>query len=114
VSRPNLPVARLANSAACGFAIAIACFLAGCSSSGSASANASTSAGAGSDSSRAELASGKGGAQLWTENCSRCHNLRPPDYYSPGRWAIVGQHMRVRGYLTGEEERQVTAFLQSQ
>jgi cytochrome c2 len=109
----HLPAARFAARAACGVAIAVACFLTGCSSSGSAS-TASTTAGAGSNSSRAELASAKGGAQLWTENCSRCHNLRPPDYYSPGRWAIVGQHMRVRGYLTGEEERQVTAFLQSQ
>ena len=82
--------------------------MAGCSASGGASAGAT------SDTSRAELASDKGGAQLWTENCSRCHNTRSPDYYTPGRWALVTQHMRVRGYLTGEEERQITAFLQSQ
>jgi hypothetical protein len=110
VSRPNLLAARLAPFAACGVAIAITSLTAGCATSGSAGTSASVST----DTSRAELASGKSGAQLWTENCSRCHNVRSPDYYSPARWALVGQHMRVRGYLTGEEERQVTVFLQSQ
>jgi hypothetical protein len=70
----------------------------------------------GADAPRSEVAaaSDKGAAQLWTENCSRCHNVRSPDYYTPGRWTLVAQHMRVRGYLTGAEERQITAFLQSQ
>jgi hypothetical protein len=96
------------------FVVAIAAsLLIGCSASGGGS-SASASASVSTDNSRAELASDKGGAQLWTENCSRCHNVRSPDYYSPGQWAIVMQHMRVRAYLTGEEERQITAFLQSQ
>jgi len=81
-----------------------AVLLAGCSASGRATV----------DESRAELASDKGGAQLWTENCARCHNPRSPDYYTPGRWALVTQHMRVRGYLTGAEEREIADFLQSQ
>ena len=99
--RPPCPNAR---RAACGVAVAALSLVAGCASRRGA-------AGASAD---ATLASDKGGAQLWTENCSRCHNVRSPDYYSPGQWAIVGQHMRVRGYLTGEEERQITAFLQAQ
>ena len=103
--RPSLSIARLA---ACGVAVAALSLVAGC-----ASRHAATGASA-SASADATLASGKGGAQLWTENCSRCHNVRSPDYYSRGQWAIVGQHMRVRGYLTGEEERQITAFLQAQ
>ena len=70
--------------------------------------------GASADAGAAQLASDKGGAQLWTENCSRCHNLRSPDYYTPGRWALVTEHMRVRGYLTGQEEREIRTFLQSQ
>ena len=78
-------------------------------------AGCATSSRTRSDTTRAEVAaSDKGAAQLWTENCSRCHNLRSPDYYTPGRWALVTQHMRVRGYLTGEEERQIAGFLQSQ
>ena len=91
---------------------AVAALLAGCSASGG--AGGGTRAETSSDGARAQLASDKGGAQLWTENCSRCHNTRSPDYYTPGQWALVMQHMRVRGYLTGEETRQVTAFLQSQ
>jgi cytochrome c5 len=103
VPRLSFPIARLA---ACGVTFAALALVAGC-----ASRHAATGASASAD---ATLASGKGGAQLWTENCSRCHNVRSPDYYSRGQWAIVAQHMRVRGYLTGEEERQITAFLQAQ
>ena len=95
----RLPIASIVLSAGA------TALIAGCAASGRAS----------SDGARAEVAvSGKGAAQLWTENCSRCHNLRSPDYYSPGRWAMVTQHMRVRGYLTGEEERQIGQFLQAQ
>ena len=86
------------------FVVTVGALVCGCSSDGRASAG-------GAD---ARLASDKGGAQLWTENCARCHNLRSPDYYTPGRWALVTQHMRVRGYLTGQEERQILAFLQAQ
>ena len=98
--RPPFPNARLT---ACAVAIAALSLVAGCATRNNAGTNAD-----------AALASDKGGAQLWAENCSRCHNVRSPDYYSPGQWAIVGQHMRVRGYLTGQEERQITAFLQAQ
>ena len=114
MSRSHASARRFASTAACGFAVAVATLLAGCSSS---APTAPSGAGAGAPSGAALAvsdASDKGGAQLWTENCSRCHNTRSPDYYTPGRWALVSQHMRVRGYLTGEEERQITAFLQPQ
>jgi hypothetical protein len=55
----------------------------------------------------------KGGAQLWSENCSRCHNLRPPQSYSNAQWQAVVHHMRLRANLTGEEARSITAFLQA-
>ena len=55
----------------------------------------------------------KGGAQLWSENCSRCHNLRPPQSYSDAQWQAVVHHMRLRANLTGEEARSVTTFLQA-
>jgi hypothetical protein len=54
---------------------------------------------------------GRGDAEVWSQSCSRCHNLREPSYYTPGQWTLVMQQMRVRGYLTGEEARRVTAFL---
>jgi hypothetical protein len=55
--------------------------------------------------------SGRGDAELWSQACSRCHNARDPAYYKPGQWALVMQHMRTRGYLTGEETRRIGAFL---
>ena len=55
----------------------------------------------------------KSGAQLWTDNCRRCHNLRGPATFSPAQWEVVVHHMRLRANLTGEEARKVTAFLKS-
>lgn len=55
----------------------------------------------------------KGGAELWAENCSRCHNFRPPQSYSEAQWHAVVHHMRLRANLTGEEARSITAFLQA-
>ncbi len=56
----------------------------------------------------------KGGAQLWAETCNRCHNIRSPDSYGPRECGIAMTHMRVRGYLTGEDQRAIQKFLQSQ
>ena len=56
----------------------------------------------------------KGRAQIWAETCNRCHNTRSPDSYSGKEWAIVMTHMRVRGYLTGDDQRAILEFLQQQ
>jgi cytochrome c5 len=56
----------------------------------------------------------QGRAQLWSQTCNRCHNTRSPDSYSGSEWAIVMTHMRVRGYLTGPEQRAILEFLQAQ
>src|SRR5258706_9028318 len=56
----------------------------------------------------------RGRAQIWAETCNRCHNTRSPDSYSGNEWAIVMTHMRVRGYLTGEDQRAILEFLQQQ
>lgn len=55
----------------------------------------------------------RSGAQLWTDNCRRCHNLRGPESFSPAQWDVIVHHMRLRANLTGEEARKVTAFLKS-
>jgi hypothetical protein len=55
----------------------------------------------------------KGGAQLWSDNCMRCHNLRPPTQFSNAEWQIIVHHMRVRANLTGEEQREILSFIQS-
>ena len=55
----------------------------------------------------------KAGAQLWADNCMRCHNGRSPDEFSPAQWETIVHHMRLRANLTGEEAREVTKFLQA-
>lgn len=61
----------------------------------------------------AAVVSEKGGAQIWAENCSRCHNMQAPDRYSSAQWATLVHHMRLRADLTGEETRKITEFLQA-
>ena len=55
----------------------------------------------------------KSGAQLWAENCIRCHNIRSPSNYSPAQWDVVMMHMRVRANLTPEEHKKILAFLKA-
>jgi len=55
----------------------------------------------------------KGGAQLWEENCSRCHNFRSPTQYNDAEWQVVMHHMRVRANLTAQEHKKILEFLQA-
>jgi len=55
----------------------------------------------------------RGGAELWADNCSRCHNLRPPQSYNDGQWQTVVMHMRMRANLEGGEARLIEQFLQA-
>ena len=54
----------------------------------------------------------KTGAQLWGENCSRCHNAPGPGQFSDPSWEIIGLHMRTRANLTETETNKIIAFLQ--
>lgn len=53
----------------------------------------------------------KSGAQLWAENCQRCHNTPSPATFSPEQWETVGMHMQTRALLTDEERDKIIAFL---
>jgi len=55
----------------------------------------------------------KSGAELWAENCIRCHNIRSPSNYSPAQWEVVMMHMRVRANLTPEEHKKILEFFKS-
>ncbi|MGB3078089.1 MAG: cytochrome c [Saprospiraceae bacterium] len=56
----------------------------------------------------------KSGAQLWGENCVRCHNTPSPADYSDGQWEAIGMHMRLRTQtLSPDEMNKIVAFLQS-
>ncbi|MDF1874878.1 hypothetical protein JHD48_03920, partial [Sulfurimonas sp. SAG-AH-194-I05] len=51
------------------------------------------------------------GAQVWADTCMRCHNLRAPSDLSKLAWRFSMQHMRVRAGLTGQDTRDVLAFI---
>lgn len=60
-----------------------------------------------------EFIAAKTGAQLWGENCMRCHNSPTPVAYTDHEWDVIGAHMQIRTNLTGQEVEKVVAFLQS-
>ena len=92
-------------------AVALSLAAAGCSHGQSA---AITKAGAPPAAAAAGVDSGEpAGAELWAANCSRCHNLRPPQSFSSAQWETIVHHMRLRANLTGEEARTITEFLQA-
>ena len=52
------------------------------------------------------------GADLWSQNCSRCHNIRSPQEYNDAQWNIIVSHMRVIGGIPGAQARAIIKFLQ--
>lgn len=53
----------------------------------------------------------KSGAQLWTENCQRCHNTPSPSTFSHEQWETIGMHMQSRALLTDVEKDKIVEFL---
>jgi len=56
---------------------------------------------------------GLSGEQLWSNNCLRCHNIRPPTMYVTAQWDVIVHHMRLRANITGQEQRAIVEFLKS-
>jgi cytochrome c2 len=54
----------------------------------------------------------KSGAQLWAENCQRCHNTPSPTSFSSEQWKTIGMHMQTRALLTNNERDKIVEFLQ--
>lgn len=55
----------------------------------------------------------KSGAQLWGENCTRCHNVPSPADFSDSQWDLIGSHMRMRANLTARETEKIIEFLKA-
>jgi len=55
--------------------------------------------------------SAKSGAQLWVENCQKCHNTPSPESFSHEQWVTVGMHMQTRAQLTDAERDKIVKFL---
>jgi hypothetical protein len=53
----------------------------------------------------------KSGAQLWAENCQRCHNTPSPSSFSHEQWITIGMHMQTRAQLTESEKDKIVGFL---
>jgi cytochrome c5 len=53
------------------------------------------------------------GEELWSNNCLRCHNIRPPTMYNNAQWDVIVHHMRIRANITGQEQRAIVEFLKS-
>lgn len=53
------------------------------------------------------------GAQIFNDNCMRCHNVRSPRERSDADWSTIMLHMRARANLTKAETRAVTVFLKA-
>jgi hypothetical protein len=97
------------------FVVGLTFELAGCHSSNPQPTTQSTAAPDSSPIARmmAEPTEKKAGSELWAENCTRCHNARPPQYYSDVQWDIIVHHMRLRADLTGQEARAIAEFLKA-
>lgn len=55
----------------------------------------------------------RGGAQLWSENCTRCHYAPPTTLYNNDQWDVIGTHMRLRALLTEDEANKIVEFIKS-
>lgn len=51
------------------------------------------------------------GATEWANNCARCHNMRNPSEHSDDVWRVIISHMRSRAGLTGQQSRDILAYL---
>ena len=60
-----------------------------------------------------ESIASKSGAQLWGENCTRCHNTPDPKTYSDDQWDAATEHMRQKAILTNTEINKIRIFLKS-
>ncbi len=59
------------------------------------------------------MISAKTGAQLWGENCQRCHNIPSPTAFGKDGWEVAGTHMKIRANLTEVEKEKIVDFLKS-
>lgn len=53
------------------------------------------------------------GTVSWGQNCARCHEMRDPAEFRDDQWRSIVAHMRLRAGLTGQQQRDILAFLQS-
>jgi cytochrome c5 len=60
-----------------------------------------------------EALKAKNGAELWEQQCNRCHYARSPSFYNDAQWDVAMMHMRVRAKLTTDDYNAILDFLKS-
>ncbi len=53
------------------------------------------------------------GVRIWGEQCGRCHNMRTPQEFGIDEWHTITAHMRIRAGLTGQQIRDINAYIRS-
>jgi len=53
------------------------------------------------------------GAQLWSNNCIRCHNIPSPTAYDDKEWDAIVNHMQKVAGLTVTDAEKVAEFMKS-
>ena len=54
------------------------------------------------------------GSQQWGHQCSRCHNFRSATEFDAKKWQTILLHMRIQAGISGQESRNIYAFLSAQ
>jgi len=60
-----------------------------------------------------EAASSQQGAELWANNCLRCHNTPPPSAYNDEEWNAIVNHMQKVAGFTVKDADKIAKFMQS-
>lgn len=60
-----------------------------------------------------EAASSQQGAQLWAQNCLRCHNAPSPKAYNDQEWDAIVNHMQKVAGFTVKDADKIAKFLKS-
>jgi len=55
----------------------------------------------------------RSGAQLWGENCVRCHNTPSPSSFNDTDWKTIELHMKVRANLSKEQSDKIFEFIRT-
>jgi mono/diheme cytochrome c family protein len=55
----------------------------------------------------------KRGAELWAENCTMCHEVKPRTNFTPEKLDAIRRHMREEADLSDEEQEAILGFLKS-
>jgi len=55
----------------------------------------------------------KSGAQLWAENCTMCHEVKPRISFSQEKSDAIKRHMREEADLSPEGQEAILGFLKS-